>query len=158
MCDPLTPPAAFFWSTANLTPFAVDWPPVVHTGRSDPILIVPFDPVLPPPPPHANVTTAANVRITSPLPRTIWFSLCLLEAVADAPSHSPPSSQPESGRECAGRRMSATWRGRTTTHCGTIDLYLPRSQAVLQIPLPRVWLVWKRGCINRGVLRCNLWP
>src|SRR4029077_4343149 len=105
----MAPPAAFFWSTANLTPFAVDWPPVVHTGRSDPILIVPFDPVLPPPPPQANVTTAANVRITSPLPRTIWFSLCLLEAVADAPSHSPPSSQPSSGRECAGRRMSATF-------------------------------------------------
>src|ERR1700687_5350410 len=110
MCDPLTPPAAFFWSTANLTPFAVDWPPVVHTGRSEPILCGPSAPVRPPPPPHANVTTAANVRITSPLPRTIWFSLCLLEAVADAPSHSPPSSQLGRGERAPGGAWAAVAR------------------------------------------------
>src|SRR5216684_7841076 len=73
MVYPLIPPALFFWSMANLTPLAVDWPPTVQTGRSDPILIVPFDPVLPPPPPHANATNAATMRTPSPLARTIWL-------------------------------------------------------------------------------------
>src|SRR6266852_6122057 len=54
-------------------PLAVDWPPVEHTGRSDPILMVPFDPVPPPPPPQAKATNAATMRTPSPLARTIWF-------------------------------------------------------------------------------------
>src|SRR4029077_15370864 len=88
-------------------PLAVDWPPTVQTGRSDPILIVPFDPVLPPPPPpQAKATNAATMRTPSPLARTIWFPLVFVgrpESLwADASPHSPPSSQPKSGRECAG--------------------------------------------------------
>src|SRR6266568_4785909 len=63
---------------ANLTPFAVDWPPAVQTGRSDPILMVPFDPVPPPLlPPQASPTNTATVRTASPLARTIWFPLVL---------------------------------------------------------------------------------
>src|SRR5260370_41449061 len=116
----LTPPAAFFWSTANLMPFAVDWPPVVHTGRSDPILMVPLDAVPPPPPPpHATATTAANVRITSPLPRTIWFSLCLLEAAARCARRCPQSFAalfPTAvGARVRRQANAATRGGRTTT-------------------------------------------
>src|SRR5216683_181412 len=107
MVYPLTPPAAFFWSTANLMPFAVDWPPVVQTGRSEPILIVPLLPPPPPPlPPQATATTIATVRTTSPLARTIWFPLVLVGRPSanhtDASHHLPPSSQLASGRECAG--------------------------------------------------------
>src|SRR2546428_8852862 len=77
--NPSTPPAAFFWSIANLMPFAVDWPPIVQTGRSDPILIVPFEaPPPPPPPPQAKATNVAKVRTISPLARTIWFPLVLV--------------------------------------------------------------------------------
>src|SRR5438094_2089339 len=80
MLKPSTPPAAFFWSTANLTPLEVDWPPVVQTGKSEPILIVPLLPPPPPPvvPPQAKATIVATVRTTSPLARTIWFPLVLV--------------------------------------------------------------------------------
>src|SRR5260370_20103884 len=54
-------------------PLAVDWPPVVHTGRSEPILMVPFDPVVPVPPPQAKATNVATMRTPSPLARTIRF-------------------------------------------------------------------------------------
>src|SRR5229473_3307357 len=73
MVYPLIPPALFFWSMANLMPLAVDWPPTVQTGRSDPILMVPFDPVPPVVPPQAKATNAATMRTPSPLARTIWF-------------------------------------------------------------------------------------
>src|SRR5712691_9091197 len=73
MVYPLTPPALFFWSMANLMPLAVFWPPTVQTGRSDPILMVPFEVVPPPPPPQAKATNAATMRTPSPLSRTIWF-------------------------------------------------------------------------------------
>src|SRR4029077_5463394 len=63
----------------NLTPFAVDWPPVVQTGRSEPILIVPLLPPPPPElPPQANATIKAIERTTSPLARTIGSPLCWL--------------------------------------------------------------------------------
>src|SRR6266540_2206790 len=75
---PSTPPAVFFWSTANLTPFAVAWPPTVQTGRSEPILMVPLLPPPPPPPPQAKATRVAAVRTISPLARTIWFPLVLV--------------------------------------------------------------------------------
>src|SRR5260370_28856661 len=89
-------------------PFAVDWPPVVQTGRSEPILIVPLLPPPPPPlPPQATATTIATVRTTSPLARTIWFPLVLVgrpSANHTDPSHPlPPSSQLASGRDRAGR-------------------------------------------------------
>src|SRR4029077_3102279 len=106
MVKPSTPPAAFFWSTANLTPFWVAWPPTVQTGRSDPILIVPLLPPVPPLPPQANATSAAEMRTVSPLARTIWFPLVFVGRHATArpqpPLHLPPSSQLTSGRECAG--------------------------------------------------------
>src|SRR6266567_4287521 len=68
---PLTPPAAFFWLTANWMPFWVAWPPTVHTGRSDPILMVPLDPAGPFELPHAKATSVAPMSTVSPLARTI---------------------------------------------------------------------------------------
>src|SRR6266852_5236651 len=122
MVYPLIPPALFFWSMANL--------------------IVPFDPPPPPPPPQANATNAATMRTPSPLARTIWFLHVFTggakkSLLANASPHSPPSSQPESGRECAGDEFGHMG-GRTTTPWLTIDLYLPRSQAVLWISLRRI--------------------
>src|SRR6266550_1376663 len=104
MVKPSTVP--FCW-IANLTPFAVAWPPMVHTGRSEPILMVPL--LVPPPvlPPQAKATRVAAVRTISPLARTIWFPLCAgwegnAQTTPNASHHLPPSSQPRSGRECAG--------------------------------------------------------
>src|SRR5215831_15600805 len=126
MVYPFTPPAAFFWSTANLTPLAVDWPPVVHTGRSEPILIVPLLP-LPPPllVPQATATSTAIERTISPLARTIWFPLVLVgrpnaHPTPDASHHLPPSSQQRRG-ESAPAASAATWGGRTATPRQTID-------------------------------------
>src|SRR5256885_16270952 len=108
MVKPSTPPALFFWLMANLTPFETAWPPTVHTGRSDPILMVPLlVPPPPPPPPQAKATRVAAVRTISPLARTIWFPLVLVGRArrkphTNASHHLPPSSQLESGRECAG--------------------------------------------------------
>src|SRR2546428_11070197 len=66
--NPSTPPAAFFWSIANLMPFAVDWPPVVQTGRSSPMLHVPFEapPAAPPPPPASRPNPAQGSRTSPP--------------------------------------------------------------------------------------------
>src|SRR5438046_1535090 len=104
---PSTPPAAFFWSTANLIPFCVARPPIVQDGGSEPILMVPV--LVPPPPwpPQAKATRVAAVRTTSPLARTIWFPLVLVGRRSAKPHltashHLPPSSQLASGRECAG--------------------------------------------------------
>src|SRR5690349_3643522 len=92
MVYPLTPPAVFFWSTANLMPFAVDWPPVVQTGRSEPILIVPLFPPPPPPvlAPQAKATIKAIERTTSPLARTIRFPLVLIGRPCAKPHLTPP--------------------------------------------------------------------
>src|SRR2546430_16228129 len=108
MAKPSTPPALFFWLTANLMPFETAWPPIVHTGRSEPILMVPL--LVPPPPalpPQAKATRVAAVRTISPLARTIWFPLCAgwegnAQTTPNASHHLPPSSQLRSGRECAG--------------------------------------------------------
>src|SRR5213592_3639113 len=108
MLKPSTPPEAFFWSTANLTPLEVDCPPVVQTGKSEPILMVPL---LPPPPPvvppQAKATIVATVRTTSPLARTIWFPLVLVGRHSATPHLTPPITcrplpNSKSGRECAG--------------------------------------------------------
>src|SRR4051794_20145748 len=102
------PSTVFFWSIANLTPFSVAFPPTVHVGRSEPILMVPLlVPPPPPPPPQAKATRVAAVRTMSPLARTIWFPLVLVERRSAKPHltashHLPPSSQLASGRECAG--------------------------------------------------------
>src|SRR2546429_3096610 len=108
MVSPSTPPAAFFWSPATLTPCGVACPPVVQPGKWEPILIVPL--VVPPPLvplPQAKATSVAAVRTISPLARTIWFPLVLVgramrKTTPNASHHLPPSSQPRSGRECAG--------------------------------------------------------
>src|SRR5437667_12602523 len=108
MVKPSTPPALFFWSTANLTPFETAWPPIVHTGRSEPILMVPLlVPPPPPPPPQAKATRVAAVRTISPLARTIWFPLVLVGRAMRKPHQTPPITcrplpNSKSGRECAG--------------------------------------------------------
>src|SRR5256885_14936302 len=108
MVKPSTPPALFFWSMENLTPLETACPPTVHTGRSEPILMVPLlVPPPRPPPPQAKATRVAAVRTISPLARTIWFPLCAgwegnAQTTPNASHHLPPSSQPRSGRECAG--------------------------------------------------------
>src|SRR5437016_6549363 len=128
MLKPSTPPAAFFWSTANFTPLEVDWPPVVQTGKSEPILIVPLLPPPPPPPvfPQATATMIATVRTTSPLARTIWFPLVLVGRPAQLPHRTPPITcrpLPNSSRgESAPAASAATWDGRTATPRHTIDL------------------------------------
>src|SRR5437773_2515826 len=108
MVAPSSPLVLFFWSTGNLTPFETAWQPIVHTGRSEPILMVPLlVPPPPPPPPQAKATRVAAVRTISPLARTIWFPLVLVGRRSAKPHltashHLPPSSQLASGRECAG--------------------------------------------------------
>src|SRR5919204_3992618 len=131
---PSTPPAAFFWSTANLTPLAVDWPPVVQTGRSEPILMVPLlPPVVGVVPPQANATSVATVRTTSPLARTIWFPLVRgWEAVrATTPVSLPVTCRPlpglSTGRECAGgecghMRMAELTTPSTLSTCGALQV------------------------------------
>src|SRR5579864_9168200 len=131
MVNPFTPPDAFFWSTANLTPLAVDWPPVVQTGRSEPILIVPFDPEPPLPPlvPHAKAIIAADVRTTSPLARTIWFPLVLLGRGTTKPDLPSLAAlfPTKSGRECAGGECGHMgWPNRYSD--ATIDSLGPASQ------------------------------
>src|SRR5713101_2632325 len=162
MVYPLTPPALFFWSMANLMPLAVDWPPTVQTGRSDPILIVPFDPVPPPPPPQANATNAATMRTPSPLARTIWFLHVFAggakkSLLANASPHSPPSSQPVSGRECAGDECGHMgW----PNHYSVVNYRLvsaSKSSGASDL-LRRACLAWERSCINRGVRHCNQRP
>src|SRR5256885_12908044 len=133
MVYPSTPPAAFFWSTANLTPFDVDCPPVVQTGKSEPILIVPL--VVPPPLvplPQAKATSVAAVRTISPLARTIWFPLVLVGRAMRKPHQAPPITcrpLPNRGRgESAPAASAATWDGRTATPRQTIDSEGPTSQ------------------------------
>src|SRR5947207_5823642 len=107
MVKPSTVP--FCW-IANLTPFAVAWPPMVHTGRSEPILMVPL--LVPPPvlPPQAKATRVAAVRTISPLARTIWFPLCAgwegnAQTTPNASHHLPPSSQLGVGARVRRRRV-----------------------------------------------------
>src|SRR5712691_12958352 len=76
---PLTLPAC---STANAAPYCVGRPldeSAPEVGRS---LAMSISPLLPPPPPpelpHAQATSVATVRTTSPLARTIWFPLVLV--------------------------------------------------------------------------------
>src|SRR5437879_12895184 len=120
MVKPSTPPALFFWSMANLTPFAVAWPPIVHTGRSEPILMVPLlVPPPPPPPPQAKATRVAAVRTISPLARTIWFPLVLVGRALRKAHQAPPitccplSNRGRGARAAAAR--AATSDGRTAT-------------------------------------------
>src|SRR6266704_2827495 len=131
MVKPSTVP--FCW-IANLTPFAVAWPPMVHTGRSEPILIVPLlvPPPPPPPPPQAKATSVAAVRTISPLARTIWFPLVLVGRAMRKPHQTPPITcrpLPNRGRgESAPAASAATWDGRTATPRQTIDSEGPTSQ------------------------------
>ena len=59
------------------TPFGA-YMPAVQTGKSVPILIVPFAALEPVLPPQAKATSVAAVRTISPRARTIWFPLVLL--------------------------------------------------------------------------------
>src|SRR5581483_3513796 len=83
-----------FWATANWAPYCVGRPldaSAPETGRSLAMSISPLD-VLPPPPdvpPQAKANTVAAVRTTSPLARTIWFPLVLLEGRAGSPRRLP---------------------------------------------------------------------
>src|SRR6266699_2109029 len=119
---PLTPPAAFFGLIANWMPLCTACPPTVHTGRSDPILMVPLDPAGPLELPHAKATSVAMVRTTSPLARTIWFPLVQMEALILL--WTPPSFAAlfpaTPGRECAGGECGHTgWPNRHSV--ATID-------------------------------------
>src|SRR5947207_1918123 len=111
MVKPSTPRALFFWLMANLTLFETAWPPTVHTGRSEPILMVPLlVPPPPPPPPQAKATRVAAVRTISPLARTIWFPLCAgwegnAQTTPNASHHLPPSSQLGVGARVRRRRV-----------------------------------------------------
>src|SRR2546425_10343619 len=115
-------------------PLATAWPPIVQTGRSDPILIVPFEapPPVPVLPPHATATSTAVVRTISPLARTIWFPLVLVGRPMRKPHQTPPITcrpLPNSSRgESAPAASAATWDGRTTTPRQTIDSEGPPSQ------------------------------
>src|SRR5436309_2795935 len=154
MVKPSTPPALFFWSTANLMPLAVDWPPVVHTGRSEPILIVPLlAPPPPPPPPQAKATIVATVRTTSPLARTIWFPLVLVGRHSATPHLTPPITcrplpNSKSGRECAGGECG---------HIGMAELLLRGKLSTCRALEVKsklaVGLVG--GIVNKGDGRCN---
>src|SRR5207302_850748 len=133
---PSTPPAAFFWSTANFTPLEVDWPPVVQTGKSEPILIVPLLPLVPGLlPPQANATISAIERTTSPLARTIGSPLCWLGGKCATPHLTPPITCRPLPNSCRGESApaanAATWDGRTATPRHTIDSEGPRSQVAL---------------------------
>src|SRR2546428_12583555 len=142
MVKPSTPPALFFWSMANLTPFAVAWPPIVHTGRSEPILMVPLlVPPPPPPPPQAKATRVAAVRTISPLARTIWFPLVLVgRQMRNKPHLTPPITcrpLPNSSRgESAPAASAATWDGRTATPRQRVGAEGPTSQVEPGSPVP----------------------
>src|SRR2546428_13722538 len=90
MVKPSTPPAVSCGSTQNLMRFETAWPRIVHTGRSEPILMVPLlVPPPPPPPPQAKATRVAAVRTISPLARTIWFPLVLVGRAMRKPHQTP---------------------------------------------------------------------
>src|SRR6058998_2894858 len=117
MVKPSTPPALFFWSTANLMPLAVDWPPVVHTGRSEPILMVPLlAPPPPPPPPQAKTTLVATVRTTSPLPPTL--------VLVGRHSATPHLTPPITCRPLPNSRVGARVRRRRVRPHGMAELLL----------------------------------
>src|SRR6266571_9154340 len=137
-------------------PFAVDWPPVVQTGRSEPILIVPLFPPPPPVlPPQATATKIATVRTTSPLARTIWFPLVLVGRPMRKPHRTPPITcrpLPNSRRgESAPAASAATWDGRTATPRHTIDLEGPRSQVALEFACGAPPSIRKPGAVVDGV-------
>src|SRR6266536_2419712 len=98
---PSTPPAAFFWSTANLTPFEVDWPPTVQVGKSEPILSVPLPPA-PPPTPPITCRPLPNSSRGESAPAA---SAATWDGRTATPRQSvnseAPSSQVEPGRGCS---------------------------------------------------------
>src|ERR1700704_1524808 len=129
-------------------PFWVAWPPTVQTGRSDPILIVPLAVPVPPLPPQANATSAAEMRTVSPLARTIWFPLVFVERHATTrpqpPLHLPPSSQLLSGRECAGGE------------CGHMGWPNDYSGANFSIGLTKLgWIRFGSGCGAPSIWECG---
>src|SRR2546426_11605079 len=157
MVKPSTPPALFFWSTANSMPFETAWPPIVHTGRSEPILMVPLlVPPPPPPPPQAKATSVAAVRTISPLARTIWFPLVLVGRAMRKPHQTPPITcrpLPNRGRgESAPAASAATWDGRTATPWQTIDSEGPPSQVEVKTRVSlRARSIGKSGAVVHRV-------